>query len=95
MTAYEKIREIFDSTRLDVFVMASMHLMSIGWKVAEKVTDEEIARIKGNPMMTDEFCQELMRIAREIARACEPVDFIKFCQVEKIFDIRGFKPRKR
>ena len=95
MTAYEKIKKIYDGTRLDIFVMAVTHLMNIGWNIAENITDKQIDNVEGNGLMTKEFCQELVKIAREIATTCNPVELIMFCQVEKLFDTKGFKPRKR
>ena len=95
MTPYEKIKEIYDRTRLDIFIMAATHLMHIGWDVAGKITDKQIDKVEGNGLMTKEFCQELVRIARDIAKACNAVEFIQFCQVEKLFDTKGFKPRKK
>jgi hypothetical protein len=95
MTAYEKIKEIYDGTRLDIFVMATSHLLDIGWRTAEKITDKQIDNLEGNGLMTKEFCQELVRIARNIAKACNAVEFIQFCQVEKLFDTKGFKSRSK
>lgn len=94
MTPYEKIKEIYDRERLDIFVMATTHLLSIGWNVAQDITDASINGIEGNGLMSKEFCQLLVRLAREISRACSPVEFIQFCQVEKLYDTKGFKPRK-
>lgn len=93
--AYKKIKAIYDTTRLDIFVMAVTHLMNLGWDHAEKITDDDIAKVKGNGLMTAEFCQDLCRIARDIAVAVNPVEFVQFCQVEKLFDTKFFKPRKR
>ena len=97
MTAYEKIKEIFDGTRLDFFSMAVAHLMDIGWREAESMTDEEIEEIEmpEHSIFTTEFARDLNRKAREIAKACSPVEFIQFCQVEKLYDTKGFKTRKR
>ena len=92
---YEDIKKIYDKTRLDYFVMATAHLLDIGWKTAESITDEDIANTKGNGFMTDEFCQYLNELAREIAQTCSPTEFIQFCQVEKIFSTKGYKTRKR
>ena len=95
MTPYEKINEIYDSTRLDIFVMATTHLLDLGWRQAAEITDKDLESVKGNGLMTEDFCRELCRIARDIAKACNPVEFIQFCQVEKLFDTKVFKPRKR
>lgn len=78
MTAYEKIKEIYDGTRLDIFNMAVAHLMGIGWSKAEKITDEEIEAIEmpEHSIFTTGFARDLNRKAREIAQACSPVELI-------------------
>lgn len=92
---YADIEKIYNNTRLDVFIMASTHLMDIGWNEAEQITDEDIeTKVEGNGLMTKEFCQELVRIARDIAKAGSPVEFIQLCQVEKLYDTKGLRKRK-
>ena len=91
---YKDIKAIYDRERLAIFSMATTHLMDIGWRNAAKITDEEIAAVKGNGLMTKDFCQHLCRLAREIATTIEPVEFIQFCQVEKLYDTKGYKQRR-
>lgn len=90
---YKKLMEMINEHGLDRFVMAICHLMDIGWREANKITDEDIEAIKmpDNSIMTTEFVQELNSMAREIAKSCQPSDIIKFCELEKPFDTRGFK----
>lgn len=91
---YKDIKEIYDHTDLAVFSMATTQLMLMGWNDAEKLTDEEIAEQKGNGLMTQEFVQDLLRLTRKVAKTCSPVEFIQFCQVEKLYDTKGYKTRK-
>lgn len=95
MTAYDKIKAIYDKTRIDYFVMGVSHLMDIGWRTAEAMTDEDIDSLEGNGFMTEDFCKYICRLAREIAQAAQPTELIMFCAVEKVFDTKGFKTRKR
>ena len=88
---YKDIKAIYDRTRLDVFCMASTHLMMLGWNVAQKMTDEDIAKVEGNGLMTQGFCQMLCKLAREIAQTVDPSEFIQFCQVEKLYDTKYYK----
>ena len=88
---YKDIKAIYDRERLDIFAMATTHLMDIGWNTAKKMTDEDIAAVQGNALMTKEFCQYLVRLAREVAQTSSPVEFIQFCQVEKLYDTKGYK----
>lgn len=90
---YKDIKAIYNKVGVPIFTMASAHLMDIGWKTAKKITDENIEQIEGNGLMTREFCQDLVRVARDLANVCSPVEFVQFCQVEKLYDTRGFKTK--
>ena len=91
---YNKLKKIYDETRLDVFSMAITHLLDIGFRQAEKITDDDIAKMEGNGLMTQDFVQDLVRLSREIAQSCEnPVNLSQFCQAEKVFDIKFYKGR--
>jgi len=89
---YKNLKAIYDKTRLDMFSMAVAHLLDIGFRSAEEITDDEIAQMKGNGLMTQGFVQDLVRLSREIAKACDnnPVEIIQFCQAEEVFDIRRY-----
>lgn len=91
---YSDIKKIYDREQFNIFSMAAFHLMDIGWRKAETMTDEEIEAVNGNELMTRDFCKHLCEVAREIAKTVEPVEFIQFCQVEKLYDTKGFKSRK-
>ena len=93
---FAELKAIYDETRLDYFVMASTHLMNIGWDRALALTDKEIANVKSESnIMTDDFCQYLCKLAREIARVSSPVEFVQLCQVVKLYDTTGLVKRKR
>ena len=96
---YKNLKAIYDKTRLDVFSMAIAHLLDIGFRQAEKITDDDIAKMEGNGLMTQSFVQTLVKLSREIAQACDnnPVELIQFCMAEEIFDIRWYanKPTYR
>lgn len=88
---YKDIKAIYDRERIEIFCMATTHLMDIGWRTAATMTDDAIAKVEGNGLMTQEFCQHLCKVAREVAQTIEPVEFIQFCQVEKLYDTKGYK----
>lgn len=71
-----------------LFPAAVSYLMDIGFQTAKQLTDEQIASVKGNAMMTDEFTQGIMTTAREIAKVCngDPVKLIMYCQLKELFD---------
>lgn len=78
------------------FKIAIGQLLNWGTNNAITITDEEIKNAHVS-MMTDLIAQTIYRYAREMAKI-EDEDYgalIKFCIVEKIYDTKGFKPRKR
>lgn len=84
----EKIEKIYNEMRFDVFAMAVSHLMDIGFRNAQKITDEDIEEIEmdENSFMTTEFCKELVRAARDLANASgAPSKLMKFCAEHEIF----------
>lgn len=85
---YAEVKKIYDSIRLDLFVLAISHLMDIGFRTASRITDEDIEKTEGNGLMTKDFCQALNKIARDIAQNCEPAELVQLCQAEDVFDIR-------
>ena len=85
---YAEIKKIYDTYRLDVFVLAISHLMDIGFRTASEITDEGIEKTEGNGLMTKDFCQTLNKIARDIAQCCEPSELVQLCQAEDVFDVR-------
>ena len=88
---YSKLKEIYRRERLDVLSMAVAHLLDIGFRNAEKITDDDIAKLEGNGLMTQAFVQYLVRLSKEIAEACDnPVEMIQFCMAEEVFDIRYY-----
>lgn len=84
---YAEVKAIYNRTRLEIFAMAITHLMNIGFDNAREITDEEIEQVEGNGIMTKPFCQELCRLARDVANACEPSELIQLCQAEDVFDV--------
>lgn len=88
-----ELNKLYNENHLATFSMAVSHLLDVGFRRMEKVTDEDIEEdVEGNGLMTKEFVQDLMRLARDIAKACEsPIDIIRFCQKKKVFDVSNIK----
>ena len=90
-----KLEQIYNANRLDFFAMAVSHLLDIGFRAAEKVTEEDIEKMEGNALMTKSFVQQLMRLSKEIAEACDhPTRLIQFCQKHEIFESGDIKREK-
>ncbi len=89
---YKNLKKIYDNNRLDVFIMATAHLLDIGYRQAVSITDKDIDELEENELMTKEFIQDLVRLTREIAKNVDSsIEIIQFCMVEKIFDTKYYK----
>lgn len=67
--------------------MAISYLMDIGFRNAKEITDKDIEEAEGNGLMTKEFVETLMKLARDIANTCEPSELIQLCQVFEPFAV--------
>lgn len=89
MTLNEKVQKIekiisdnFDS-RMEVAVLT--YIIEKGTEVLKEITEEEILQIKGNALMTDRFCQALVRTAVIIAKEFEAIDIMEFIRLSANF----------
>ena len=78
--AGQKVRDIirkeFDS-RMEMAVVS--HILGTGWDNLEKLTEEDILKVEGNGLMTQEFCQALVRASVRICKECNMFDdFLPF-----------------
>ena len=92
MDYVEKLRALKQRVGDGIFVMAISYILSKGIDKIIDLTDDEISSIPGNGFMTDDFCQELVRTAREITHIAEGVQIIQFCQIDDTFDVKPYKP---
>ena len=79
-TAGEKVEQIiskeFDN-RMEMAIVT--YILDKGMENLKKVTEEDIMEIKGNALMTDRFCQALVRTAVKICKECDSIDeFLPF-----------------
>lgn len=89
---YANLKEIYRKTNLAMWNMSVAYLLDYGVSRVVKITDEEIESLEENGLMTQDFVQDLVRTAREIARECENnvVEIIQFCMVEECFDTKWY-----
>jgi hypothetical protein len=74
-TAGEKVRQIIrEDFDLRISMAVVTYIMDKGFDALKQVTEEDIMEIKGNPLMTDEFCQALVRTAVRICKECHQID---------------------
>lgn len=85
--SYNKVYEVYRKNP-STFPMAVAYLTDKGYEFTKQITDEDIAKLEGNGLMTKKFVQELVRTAREITEATDnnAVEIIQFCAAEEIFD---------
>lgn len=70
------IREEFDS-RMELAVIT--YILNEGFDKLQKATEQDIIDVKGNALMTDRFCQALVRTAVKICKECNLIDeFLPF-----------------
>lgn len=91
---YEKLKLIELVHTSQVFGLAIAVLLEEGVKTISKLTDEEIARQKGNALISDEFWQTIIKVARSIATTIkdDPSVLVSYCQDNKFFN--HIKPTK-
>lgn len=88
---YSKLNELFQKNRLDIFVMAMSYIIDKGYETVKAITDDDIATIKGNSLMTEDFCKDLVKLAREICMTAENgIELYQFAMANELFDIEYF-----
>ena len=87
---YNTLKKIYDKTDKAMFSCAISYLLDKGIETGMIITDDDIKSIQGNNIMTQDYCQVLLKVAREIAQNTEsPVELIQFCDAISLFDV-GF-----
>ena len=72
------IDEEFDSRMGN---MVFTYLMDNGIENIKEITDEQIEKIEGNGLMTQQFIQSLVRCARRICNECKWIEIIEFIRL--------------
>lgn len=79
-TAGEKVRNIINEEfdgRMEIAVVT--YILDKGFENLKEISEEEILKVKGNGLMTDRFCQTLVRAAVRICKECNEIDdFLPF-----------------
>ena len=76
------IEENFD-TRLELSVL--YYILEAGTDQLKKVTEEDITQIKGDALMSNDFCQALVRTAVLIAKEFDTIDIMTFIRCKANF----------
>lgn len=83
MTYYETkigkiIEEEFDARMGNAVIT---YIMDKGMENIKKITDEQISKLEGSGLMTQNFVQSLVRCARRICNECEWIELIEFIRL--------------
>lgn len=57
------------------------YIMDKGMSNVKEITDEQIKKLEGNGLMTQDFVQSLVRCARRICIECEWIELIEFIRL--------------
>lgn len=57
------------------------YIMDKGMSNVKEITDEQIEKLEGNGLMTQDFVQSLVRCARRICIECEWAELIEFIRL--------------
>ena len=89
---YDKMFDVYRKNPA-VFPIATAYLVDKGFTFVSQITDEDVEGLEGNGLMTKEFVQELVQLARKIVAASDnnAVEIIQFCAAEGIFDTEYYK----
>lgn len=89
-----KIGKIID-TNFDARMTNAVigYIVDKGWDNVKEITDEQIAEIEGQALMTAEFAQALVKTAREICQTCSMwEDFMPFIRCH--IGINGYQTQE-
>lgn len=68
---YRIIEENFDMRMAGAVII---YIIDQGWDTLTEITEEQIKEIEGNALMTQAFCQALVRTAVKICKECNHYD---------------------
>ena len=92
--SYEKINKVKREQRMEVFAMSVTYLLDKGYDFCKNLTDKGISEVEGNGFMTEEFCQNIVRTARDIANAEDsPIEIVQFCSLDDTFELTRYNER--
>lgn len=92
--SYEKINKVKREQRMEVFAMSVTYLLDKGYDFCKRLTDKDISEAEGNGFMTREFCQCIIRTARNIANAEDsPIEIVQFCSLDDTFELTRYNER--
>ena len=84
---FKNLSELYYKTNVAIFCCAVTYIVEKGTERVMNLTDEDIQSVKGNGLMTAEYCQTIMRTGRDIANTLDsPTELIQFCDAMGLFE---------
>lgn len=62
------------------------YILDNGIKKLLTITEDDIKTVHGNGIMTEEFCQSIVRTAVQIANECETYEILEYIRCEAFFN---------
>lgn len=66
-------------------MMIIYYMLDKGIENLKSITEDDIKTVKGNGLMTEEFCQLIVRTAVRIANECDTHEILKYIRCEAWF----------
>ena len=66
-------------------MMIIYYMLDKGIENLKSITEDDIKTVKGNGLMTEEFCQSIVRTAVRIANECDTHEILKYIRCEAWF----------
>lgn len=90
-----KAKEICNRVAFNVpYVMVISYILDKGESMIKEITDEDIANIEGNALMTEGFVKAMVRAAREVVRECTQDEIIQLIKAEWCCSGEEYDPDK-
>ena len=85
---YKKLKTIELAYTPQIFGLAIAVLLDEGVKTISNLTDEKIEKQKGDSLISDEFWQTIIKVARSIATTIkdDPTVLVSYCQDNNFFN---------
>ena len=67
-------------------MMIIYYMLDKGIENLKSITEDDIKTVRGNGLMTEEFCQSIVRTAVRIANECETYEILEYIRCEAFFN---------
>lgn len=84
---FKYLEKLYYKTNITIFSCAVTYIIDKGIDTVKKITDDDVKTIEGNGLMTAEYCQAIVRTARDIVHLLDsPTELIQFCDSMSLYE---------